>query len=300
VAERSADDSFLKPEQLTAGDQPPPAKTDGLTSRRIPNESIAINGALFAIGLGALGFLAAGLLLLEPSTRGDHSATTAAVSWLRALWLVLAFGLAGAAVFIVMRSSANLLRELLDRDSRRAHLLAESLDRTIGLLERVARTLEQRAASTDTGQASDTGAAHPVVSLHDRMAELKAAREVNDPLRVLELYQSIAPALEPDSRTALQTEIAEWFLTVIYRRLRTGKIQVEVVELAGQFAETFAATTQGASVRAALPTMRRSAGLCPRCAQPYIGTAPACPDCLRAVSAPSPPVVPSPDRAGSE
>src|SRR5262249_28545809 len=162
-------------------------------------------------------------------------------------------------------SSANLVRELLDRDSHRTHLLVESLDRTIGLLERVARALEQRASPTDSGQPTGVVAAHPAVSLQDRVAELKAAREVNDPLRVLELYQSIAPALESEPRTALQSEIAEWFLTVIYRRLRTGKIQVEVVELAGQFTETFAATTQGASVRAALPTLRRSAGLCPRC-----------------------------------
>jgi hypothetical protein len=300
VAERSADDSSLKPEQLAAGDRPAPAKSIGVTNRRIPNESIAINGAFFAIGLGVLGALAAGLVLLEPNTRGDHSVTSVAVSWLRAFWLVLAFGLAGVAVFFAMRSSANLLREMLDRDSRRTHLLAESLDRTIGILERVARALEQPAVSTDYGQPTDASAAHRAVSLHDRMAELKAAREVNDPHRVLELYQTIAPALESEPRTALQSEIAEWFLTVIYRRLRTGKIQVEVVELAGQFAEAFAATTQGASVRAALPTMRRSAGLCPICAQPYIGTASACPDCLRGASVPAPPDVTSPDPAESE
>ena len=46
--------------------------------------------------------------------------------------------------------------------------------------------------------------------------------------------------------------------------------------------------TQGASVRAALPTLRRSVGLCPRCAQPYTGVAEACPRCLRRRGAPVP------------
>jgi len=300
VAERIADDCFSKLEQTAAGDQPAPARAIGGTDRQMPDESLVIKAALFAIGLGVLGFLAAGLVLLEPNPRGDPTVTSVAVSWLRALWLVLAFALAAVASFIAIRSSANLVHELRDRDSRRMHQLAESLDRTIGLLERVALTLELRTASTECGPPTDSGPAHPADTLQDHMAELKAARDVNDPLRVLELYQRIAPALESEPRAALQSEIAEWFLAVIYRRLRTGKIQVEVVELAGQFAETFAATTQGASVRAALPTLRRSAGLCPRCAQPYIGTAPACPDCLRSASAPALPDVPSPDPAESK
>jgi hypothetical protein len=117
-------------------------------------------------------------------------------------------------------------------------------------------------------------------TLDERLAELKAAREVNDPARVLELYRAIAPALEPEARHAIQTELAKWFLALIYRRLRAGKIQPEVVDLAGRFAESFAATVEGASVKAALPTLRRSAGLCTRCAQPYTGMAQACPECL--------------------
>ena len=54
-----------------------------------------------------------------------------------------------------------------------------------------------------------------------------------------------------------------------------------MVQLAARFAESFAATVEGASVRASLPTLRRSVGLCPRCAQPYIGVADACPNCLK-------------------
>ncbi len=118
-------------------------------------------------------------------------------------------------------------------------------------------------------------------ALDEQIASLAAAREVNDPARVLDLYRLVAPELEPEHRGTLQSDLARWFLTLMYRRLGTGKIQVDVVELATQFASSFAATTEGASVAAALPTLRRSAGLCPRCAQPYTGVDQACPECLR-------------------
>jgi hypothetical protein len=113
-----------------------------------------------------------------------------------------------------------------------------------------------------------------------KMAQLDAARQVNDPPRVIELYLEIAGALEDEQRGTLERDLAKWFLGVIHRRLRSGHIQPDVVHLATQVAETFAATVEGASMRAALPTLRRSVGLCPRCAQPYTGTADACPVCI--------------------
>jgi len=113
-----------------------------------------------------------------------------------------------------------------------------------------------------------------------RIAQIQAARQVNDPSRVLELYRVVESYLERDRRGLLERELARWFLEVIHRRLRGGQIQPDVVELATKVAETFAATVEGASVQASLPTLRRSVGLCPRCAQPYVGTAAACPRCL--------------------
>jgi hypothetical protein len=115
--------------------------------------------------------------------------------------------------------------------------------------------------------------------VQERLAQLEAAQAVNDPDRVLELYHELAVALEADSRAPLAERLAPWFLGVIHRRLRSGRIQPDVVHLAGRFAETFAATAAGASVRASLPTLRRSVGLCPRCAQPYTGIGDACPRC---------------------
>jgi hypothetical protein len=118
----------------------------------------------------------------------------------------------------------------------------------------------------------------------EHLAQLEAAREVNDPERVFEIYHAIIPSLEIEARVPLERELAKWFLTLIHRRLRTGTIQTDVVHLASRFSEVFATTVEGASVRAALPTLRRSVGLCPRCSQPYAGTAEACPKCLTATS----------------
>jgi hypothetical protein len=111
--------------------------------------------------------------------------------------------------------------------------------------------------------------------------ELTAARAVNDSDRVLEIHQSLVRSLDYKSRDALDRDLGKWFLGLIHRRLRTGKVQADVVQLAARFAEAFANTVEGASVRASLPTLRRSVGLCPRCAQPYIGVADACPNCLK-------------------
>jgi hypothetical protein len=114
------------------------------------------------------------------------------------------------------------------------------------------------------------------------LTQLSAAREVNDPDRVLEIYQLVLPALDQAERTILDQDLAKWFLSLIHRRLRVGKVQADVVHLATRFSETFASTVEGASVRASLATLRRSIGLCSRCGQPYTGIADACPKCLKA------------------
>ncbi|HLH27897.1 MAG TPA: hypothetical protein VKW77_03215, partial [Acidimicrobiales bacterium] len=136
-----------------------------------------------------------------------------------------------------------------------------------------------------------------------QVAQIDAARQVNDSDRVLELFRTAAPALEPDRRGDLERQLAKWFQELIFRRLRGGVVQVEVVHLAAQVAETFGATVEGASLRASLPLLRRSVGLCPQCAQPYTGMARACPKCLAptaeaplpATGEPTPPTDPEPE-----
>jgi hypothetical protein len=123
--------------------------------------------------------------------------------------------------------------------------------------------------------------------------ELQAAREVNDPDQVLEIHGRMGPLLDEDRRRSLDVDLSHWFLAVVHRRLRSGRIQADVVELADRIAVNFGHTTDGASLRASMPTLRRSAGLCPRCGKPYTGMAAACPECLK--PAPAPPPVLEPD-----
>jgi hypothetical protein len=119
----------------------------------------------------------------------------------------------------------------------------------------------------------------------DLQGELKAAQEVGDPVRVLEIRDQLVLVLTDEPRKEIDSQLAKWFMALIMRRLRTGSVQPEVTELVAQVADRFAWTTEGASLRASLPTLRRSAGLCARCARPYRGISDACPICM----APPPP-----------
>jgi hypothetical protein len=111
-------------------------------------------------------------------------------------------------------------------------------------------------------------------------ARLEAAREANDTQRVLEIRENLAAVLDPEQLAPLDRPLARWFLDLIQKRLRQGAISVDVVVLATRVAAALDTTVEGASLRAALPTLRRSVGLCARCGNPYTGIADACPACL--------------------
>ncbi len=132
----------------------------------------------------------------------------------------------------------------------------------------------------------------------EQLAQLKAARQVSDPDRVLELHQSLTHLLDAETRGSLDSDLSQWFLRLIHNRLRSGKIQADLVVLAGRIAEAFSHTVEGASLRASLPTLRRSAGLCSRCGQPYSGIANACPACLALAQPPASPQGPPPLDSG--
>ncbi len=120
------------------------------------------------------------------------------------------------------------------------------------------------------------------------LGKIEAARGVNEPERVLDLRDDLKPLIELETLQTLDRDLAKWFMLLIHRRLRAGSVGPEVAALAGRVAENLDATPEGASLRASLPTLRRAAGLCPRCAEPYRGIADACPVCLK--GAPEPPM----------
>lgn len=129
------------------------------------------------------------------------------------------------------------------------------------------------------------------------LARVEAAREANDPERVIELRGGLRPLLAADALHAVDRDLARWFLTLIHRRLRAGTVRADVAVLAGRVAEALDDTPEGASLRASLPTLRRAAGLCARCGQPYAGIENACPACLTGpgTAVTTPPFVPAPE-----
>jgi hypothetical protein len=114
----------------------------------------------------------------------------------------------------------------------------------------------------------------------DLRARLDASRAANDPEAVLDYHRQLAELLAEDALRELERELIRWLMALLMRRMRTGTVRADVAALAQQIAERFPASPEGASLRASLPTLRRSAGLCPRCARPYAGIDDACPECL--------------------
>ncbi len=121
----------------------------------------------------------------------------------------------------------------------------------------------------------------------DLRARMDASRQANDAESVLQYRAQLLPLLAEEIRKPLDTELIRWCMALLMKRMRAGTVRADVAQLAESIAETFPATSEGASLRASLPTLRRSAGLCARCAQPYAGEQDACPRCLGTAS-PSP------------
>lgn len=110
--------------------------------------------------------------------------------------------------------------------------------------------------------------------------QIDAAHRANDADRILALRDELAGVLDPDPLGELDRQVIGWLMALIQKRLRVMPMPPDLPALAARVAESFAATAEGASLLRALPTLRRSAGLCPRCGRPYRGTADACPECL--------------------
>jgi hypothetical protein len=111
-------------------------------------------------------------------------------------------------------------------------------------------------------------------------SRLDASRHVNDHETALDLEEELSTWLDPATRRDVRTELLRWLMGLLMKRMRGGTVGVDVAVLAARIAGRFGDTAEGASLRASLPTLRRSAGLCARCGEPYAGIDDACPRCL--------------------
>lgn len=164
----------------------------------------------------------------------------------------------------------------------------EMAERALHLLERIAIALEQR--SSPPQEAPEVVEERRLV-IATLLKKIDAAREANDPHGVLELRTELGEVGRGTSFDDLDTPLAQWLLSAIHRRIKSGRISVEVVVLAARVADQFGTTKEGASLHASLPTLRRSVGLCPRCAAPYRGVEDACPKCQGLILTPAAPTI---------
>jgi hypothetical protein len=205
------------------------------------------------------------------------------VDWvLRMVAWVVGSGLVGW----VLARFARLGSRLLDASAAGAEATARLADGTERLIEILERTVVAGVPASPPAPSSpprpDGFTAAPQPDAATLRARLEAAREAHDPQRVLEIRETLVAVLEPEHRDPLDRSLARWFMALIQKRLRQGAISPEVVVLATQVAAALDTTPEGASLRAALPTLRRSVGLCPRCGKHYAGLADACPACVTA------------------
>lgn len=150
-------------------------------------------------------------------------------------------------------------------------------NRLIPSLERIATTLEQRPSQEMSLSSQE------ILDLKLQADTLKkkieAAREANDLGGVLDLRSQLEALQHQEDLAEFDRPLAQWLLTTVHKRIRSGRISLDVVVLAGRVAEQFGTTKEGATLRASLPTLRRSVGLCAKCGDTYKGIEDACPKC---------------------
>gem|GEM_PF-4238279 len=95
---------------------------------------------------------------------------------------------------------------------------------------------------------------------------LKNAEEAGNPV-----------AADPEVLVRLRKSAME----EIFQRMHSGTVREDVAVLAQAVVATFPESTEGKTLAQVIGVLRRSAGLCPRCAQPYRGIASACHACLK-------------------
>ncbi|MGE3819270.1 MAG: hypothetical protein AB7I30_07525 [Isosphaeraceae bacterium] len=120
------------------------------------------------------------------------------------------------------------------------------------------------------------------VERDDLLRRLDVARAGDDVGRAIDYRDALTQFLQGQELHDLDRRTARWVVESIRRRSKAGDVSVELTTEAERAAESFGDTKEGASLLAALPDLRRLAGLCPSCGAPKPGQAVACPRCLGA------------------
>ena len=197
------------------------------------------------------------------------------------------FGLAGWVAGRLIKASADLIEVVIagaEASGRTADLIELHLVPTLG---RIANALERSLppaipAAAAASAAPEPGASRAIDALR---ARLDAARVADDPDGVIDCRDALTEYLQGEPLKDLDRQVVRWLVGRVQARARAGTpaSAVRAAELAARVAESFGDTPEGVSLGAALPSLRRSAGLCPRCALPDPGRGgEGCPRCAAA------------------
>ncbi len=163
-----------------------------------------------------------------------------------------------------------------------------------------AESLIEGLAATRPGPEVDhlagTFAAARGASITHIRARIDAARQANDLDAVLDQRAELMALIPIDELAALDRDLARWCMAQIQKRLRGGRMSIDVALLSGRVAEALNHTPEGASLKAALPTLRRSVGLCAVAANPTAAWPTPAPPASSRHRAPGPPTARSPPR----
>ena len=124
----------------------------------------------------------------------------------------------------------------------------------------------------------------------DLRARLDAALAGDDPDRVIASRDALTQHLRGPALDDLDRRVVRWLAGRVRDRAKAGPVTPGLADLAARVADSFGDTAEGAAVLAALPGLRRRAGLCPRCARPHPARddSDACPDCQARPQPPQP------------
>jgi hypothetical protein len=295
------------------------SNSSGSESLGTQGRALAAAAPYVTVGLAAIGPILGAIHVLSTGTAAAPTRVDWLVAALLALRELVLFGLLGWGAGQLVRIAATWIELALDQ-AEAARRTAELIERqVVPALERLAVAREHRpAAPADDGRAraiaevrqaieegrwdqaqrlaEDFARGFPDAAEADRIAaeiaegrqaaatdlraRLDASRGANDPEAVIALRDELVRLLGEGPRADLDRQVIAWLMGLIQRRMWTGTVRADVVQLAEQVVDRFGHTREGASLRASLPTLRRSADLCPRCGQPYTGIDAACPSCL--------------------
>ena len=122
----------------------------------------------------------------------------------------------------------------------------------------------------------------------DLRARLDTALAADDPDPVIACRDALTRHLRGDALHDLDQRVVRWLYDRIQKQVQAGEFSPELAALALRVSDSFGDTAEGSALQAALPKLRRRAGLCPECSRPYRGNSDACPDCRAGRPGPAP------------